>query len=206
MDCNEFFAYNDTDYNNTDNDTADFDPRGDEDWQCWDPYQCSYMGYIDDCLVYSCSQNAEPWGYWCMIEFQGDEYECDAFYRGYEDYWEFYEYYTPEHPWENFESDYKPDNYTDPTWYCDDYNCTWFDDDLSYCYVQNCTNNQTWQQWCRVDWTTFYGSGYQEVCDEVFAEFYFSFDPQEDENWDCYNSSCTSYDDNLWSCNMTNCY
>jgi len=190
MDCEDFFSYNDTDYNNTDNSTNNdtYDPRNDPNWNCYS-YECSYFGPIEGCNMTSCSENSEPWGYWCQIDYEFKTYTCDEFWPMYEDYWYWSAFYmnsTEPSPYTPSMDYYKPDNWTNPDWYCDDYNCTWFSDDLDNCFVQNCTNNQTWEQWCKVNYTTYYQNETQDDCDTVFkTEGFFSFDPREDPDWYC---------------------
>lgn len=69
MDCDEFFAYNGTDYPDTDDD--DFDPRNDTtgDWQCQES-QCYFWatGYIDDCSEAFCWKY-DPYEYWCQVDY-----------------------------------------------------------------------------------------------------------------------------------------
>lgn len=101
---------------------------------------------------------------------------------------------------------FKPDNWTNPDWDCHDYNCTWFHDDLDMCYVSNCTNNYTWEQWCKVNWTTSYEHVFNDDCDNFFqSEDQFDWDPREEDGWSCYDSECW-WDDPIPGCQQNYCY
>lgn len=219
MDCEEFFAYNDTDYNSTDD---DFDARNDTEWTCWTS-DCNgdwYYPELPYCQWTQCDRY-NPYDYWCVANFttvDGDyqeDFNCS----------DIYDYLNPFNgsQWTDWGT---PDNNTDPFWDCDEFDCTWWHwNELSSCSYTNCTHNRTWEHWCYVNFTTFEGP--VEIdnmhCGEFFEYESWQFndteywddwsnetyvpdiDPRNDTNWSCSESACSFMGEWIAGCSQTWC-